>query len=81
MPEYVKIKIAAVINAEGEWGAAGWNTSPDKHSHEYEGDVMDIALEGFDIDSTLQKYWIIAELEVPEKVKIEEIKGEVKGYA
>lgn len=83
MSKCVKVKIAVVINEEGEWSAAGWNCSETGKSVIadiiYDSDAMDTASEMFnDEDDTLKRYWITAELETPEKVKIEEIDGEVK---
>lgn len=78
----VKVRIAVVINTEGKWSAAGWSIESDiVQELAYDCDAMDTASEVFNDEDTLKKYWIAAKIEMPEEVKIEEIDGEVKGYA
>lgn len=75
----VKVKIAVVVDTDGKWSAAGWSIEPDVIQRlAYEIDAIDTASEVFDTEEDeLAKYWITAELEVPEEKKPVEIEGKV----
>ena len=61
----VKIRIAVCVDEKGEWNSSGWKGGRDN-------DKMELASEG--IGDGEARYWIEAELEIPEP-KI--IQGEV----
>lgn len=56
----VKVRVAVVVAANGEWCATGW----DSESPSYSADAMRNAREMLHNDG--KEYWLTAELEVPE---------------
>lgn len=64
----VKVKIAVVIDDEGNWTANGWNDG--------EKECMGICLDIIDIiDGDVQRFWVEAELPIP---KIKTFSGTVE---
>lgn len=75
----VKVRIAVGVDYNGNWCASGWgeieyfNDFPQRQNNEI---MMDSAIENLEVGEN--RYWVVAELEVPEKDKeIEEIEGDV----
>jgi hypothetical protein len=53
----VKVRIAVCVDSKGNWNASGWKSGKDS-------DKMGIASEG--VDDGEARYWIEAELAIPE---------------
>jgi hypothetical protein len=66
MPVYVKVKIAVAVDPKGNWVSAGWVSADDR-------DLMDSAVE--DLESGEARYWVTAELEIPEIKETKEIEA------
>lgn len=64
----VKVKIAVAVDTDGDWCSAGWSNADDN-------DLIGAAIEN--IGEGEARYWLIAELEVPEEKKPIEIEGKV----
>lgn len=80
MPKYIEVEIAVVVDTNGKWQAAGWHSDSDSI---YELEAMNIASEEtFDADDTLAKYWVTAELIIPEErepIRVKASKVEKEG--
>lgn len=75
-----KVKIALVIDKNGHWAVAGWNTPGTKISDpRQENEFINLATESLASPDFQKAYWIEAEAEVPEDSNnIPTIQGEVK---
>lgn len=55
----VKVRIAVVVDAKGNWNASGW-----KNEHgEGEGEAMNICVDG--VDDGGRRFWVETELPIP----------------
>lgn len=66
----VKVRIAAAVDYEGHWSAIGWDVGSDNKDHNEL--LMGMAVENLAEDEV--RYWVTAELEIPEKPSVKEIK-------
>ena len=55
----IKVRIACVVTAAGNWNSTGWSTAN-------EGELMGLAGEPMD-DFPQAEYWLEAELPIPEQ--------------
>lgn len=60
----VQVRIAVVVNEEGEWAASGWGHAEAGLGPE-EGIVMDAALELLNQGPEERRFWLTAELPLP----------------
>lgn len=67
MSKTVRVRIAVSVDPTGEWSAAGWSGLSDKEAHGY---TIDTLAPGE------RRYWIEADLEVPEPLTIEGVATE-----
>lgn len=59
----IKVKIAAIVNQNGEWVASGYNKA--KNDLTADESVMDNLIENFYETDNLLKYWLEVELVIP----------------
>lgn len=64
----VTVKIAVAVDHKGQWSAIGWDSTSDDHSEVLMDNVVENLEEGE------ARYWVEAELEIPEKSEPKEIK-------
>ena len=60
----VKVRIAVAVDHSGAWSASGWDTKMDQKR--YEQEAFGCVIEN--LESGEARYWIEAELQVPEKI-------------
>ena len=74
----VKVKIAVVMDKNGDWSASGWKTRgmDSKLSERQVQEFINIATESLDSLDFQKTFFVEAEIEVPEE-KIEVIPGTV----
>lgn len=65
----VKVRIAAAVRSNGDWIACGWEGIRD-------GGAMDTAIDNAGEDAS--RYWITAELPVPEVPEVPTFAGTVE---
>jgi hypothetical protein len=63
----IKVRIACVINERGKWSASGWKTKDQA--------MMDVAVDMLDEGGNESRFWITAELPIPE---VSEVAGRVE---
>lgn len=66
----VKVRIALAVDPDGKWSAQGWPT--------FESDDWDFVVD--DLEQGEARYWITAEVDVPERA-VAEVEGEVSDAA
>lgn len=64
----VKVRIAVAVDHKGHWVSAGWSNANNE-------DLMNCAIE--DVLPGENRYFVMAELEVPEEIKLIEVETEV----
>jgi hypothetical protein len=57
MSKTVKVRIAVSVDCKGEWSASGWSGTSSEDFHSYNMDSL---------EPGANRYWLEAELEVPE---------------
>lgn len=62
MSKKVKVRVAVAVGDDGNWAAEGCSTTADWK-------VMEMAVNG--VDSVHKRYWLEAELEVPEVATVQ----------
>jgi hypothetical protein len=65
----VKVRIAVAVCPNGDWNSSGWHQGTDEEK-------MDLCIDS--LESGEARYWVTAELDVPETV---EVAGEVEKAA
>jgi hypothetical protein len=65
----VKVRIAVAVDPDGDWNSAGWSKRDGQPAGE---DAMELACDN--VGTGERRYWIEAELMVPEP---EDVQGEV----
>ena len=58
-PKTIKVRIAVVVAGDGTWNSGGWYNAED-------GEKMGMALEGFEGTDGELRFWLEAELPLPE---------------
>lgn len=67
MKKTVKVRVALVVNSNGNWNAYGSQWCEDKGPEE----AMSFALEGLDEPGHETRFYLTAEVEVPETDEVE----------
>lgn len=60
----IKVKIAVVVDEQGNWSAAGWNCGKTSD------DPLQIARDGMPGTGEERGYWVTAELDVPQIAEV-----------
>ena len=58
----VRVRIAVVVNQDGEWDAAGWDGP---HAESYTDEPEGVASQSFDLDDTTVLHWVEVDVPVP----------------
>ena len=68
----VRVRIAVAINADGQWGAAGWSQAEDESK-------LRVAMQNLNCaEDHDMLHWIEADVPIPQRQKSQTIQGEVK---
>lgn len=68
----VKVKVCVVVDRKGQWASAGWSVGKAPPS---EGDVISSAVDM--VEEGERRYWLTAELEMPEDAEPIQVSAEV----
>ncbi len=70
----MKVRIAVVVDSEGNWGSAGWKGDRTQILEAARG-VIDDVTPVDDIEAIEKAFWVTVEIPIPEKEKQIEIKA------
>ncbi len=68
----VKVRVAVAVDTDGKWAASGWGTLVSLNKEQ----AMDIAVEG--VEPGEARYWLEAELTIPEHTTIQATVEEIQ---
>jgi hypothetical protein len=59
----VKVRVAVLVDADGNWSAAGWKGAGDN-------EAMDVARDADCLEGTMQEYFVTVEVPLPRRIEL-----------